>query len=78
MSKTITINVEEEVDAAFRKFAGAKYGKRKGYLGKALTQAMREWVKKQDKEVETLSIELLKTGIKMAKWKFNRGELHER
>lgn len=78
MSKTITVNVEESVEEEFRKFAGKEYGKRKGYLGKALTQAMNEWVQRRNNDIEARALKLLKSGIKMKQWKFNRDELHER
>ena len=78
MSKTITVNVEESVDEEFRKFAGKEYGKKKGYLGRALTQAMHEWVQRRNNDVEARALKLLKSGIKMKQWKFNRDELHER
>ena len=78
MSKTITVNVEEEVESEFRKQASRRYGKRKGYLGKALTEAMSEWAKKRNADVENEALRLLKAGIKMKKWEFNREELHER
>ncbi|MDE1833954.1 MAG: hypothetical protein KGH64_01305 [Candidatus Micrarchaeota archaeon] len=78
MSKTITVNVEEDVDSEFRKQASLKYGKKKGYLGKALTEAMMEWAKAKDADIESQALKLLKEGIKMKKWKFNRDELYER
>ena len=78
MTKTITVNVEEEVENEFRKQASRRYGKRKGYLGRALTEAMREWSKKAEDDVVAESLKLLESGIKMKKWKFNREELYER
>lgn len=78
MSKTITINVAEEVESEFRKEASRKYGKRKGYLGRAITEAMKEWTKKRNEDLENQVRQLIKEGVKMKKWKFNREELHER
>jgi hypothetical protein len=78
MTETITVNVEEDVASEFRKQAGLKYGKRKGYLGRAITEAMREWSKNSDESLEKQFLELLETGIKMRKWEFDRAELHER
>ncbi len=78
MAKTITVNVEENVEREFRKKAESKYGKKKGYLGKALTEAMKVWSKKTDEDIESRFIKLLESGIRMEKWKFNRAELHER
>jgi hypothetical protein len=78
MSETMTVNVEKEVAAEFRKQAAMKYGKKKGFLGRALTDAMKEWAKKRDAEVVTQGLKLLKEGIKMKEWKFNREELYDR
>ena len=79
-TKTITVNVEEDVEEKFRKLASVTYGRRKGYLGKALTEAMREWErKKAETDVNARAIEMLRKGFKMGKitWK-SRDELHER
>jgi len=79
MSRTITVNVEEDVESEFRKEAGRRYGKRKGYLGKAITEAMAEWSRKRNTDLEAQALLLLKKGIKAkGRWKFNREELHER
>lgn len=79
MSRTITVNVEEEVDEEFRKQASLRYGRRKGYLGKALTEAMKEWAKRKEAaDLESQMLKLLHEGIRMKKWKFDRDELHER
>jgi hypothetical protein len=78
MTETMTVNVEKDIASEFRKQAGLKYGKKKGYLGKAITEAMKEWSKKSDESLEKQFLDLLETGIKMKKWKFNRDELHER
>ena len=78
MSKTITVNLNEEVENEFRKKAALKYGKRKGYLGKAITEAMDQWIRSLDSDVEAQSLKMLKEGIKMKKWKFKREELYER
>lgn len=78
MAKTITVNVEEDIESEFRRVAGRKYGKRKGYLGRAVTEALKEWAKKGSSDLESQFLELLENGIKMKKWKFNREELHER
>jgi|ACXL01.1.fsa_nt_gi hypothetical protein len=78
MSKTITVNLNEEVENEFRKKAALKYGKRKGYLGKAITEAMDQWIRSLDSDVEAQSLKMLKEGIKMKKWKFKREDLYER
>jgi len=79
-TKTITISVQEDVEERFRRLAGSMYGKHKGYLGKAVTEAMSTWVeRKGGSDVVAKSLKLLETGIKMGKFKFkSRDELHER
>ena len=78
MAKTMTVNVETEIESEFRRRAIQKYGMKKGYLGKALTEAMKEWAHKKNADIEMEALKLLKEGIKMRKWKFDRGELYER
>lgn len=78
MSETMTVNVEEQVAEEFRRQASLKYGRRKGYLGKAVTEAMAEWSKKRTEGLENQFLRLLEKGVKTKKWKFNREELHER
>ncbi len=78
MAKTITVNVEEEIESKFRNEVSRRYGKKKGCLGRALTEAMEEWTKKRDADLENEVRKLLKEGIKGRKWRFNREELYDR
>ena len=78
VSKTITVNINEKIENEFREKAAPKYGKRKGYLGKAMTEAMDQWMRNLDSDIEAQSLKMLKEGIKMKKWKFKREELYER
>jgi hypothetical protein len=78
MAETITVNVEKEVASEFRRYAAMRYGTKKGHLGKALNEAMVEWSKNREADVVNEALKLLKKGIKMKKWKFNREELYER
>lgn len=78
MTRTITVSVDEEVEKSFREAAGRRYGKRKGYLGKAITEAMKEWSEKSRESAEVKFLDLLEKGAGMKKWKFNREELHDR
>lgn len=80
MGRIITTSVDEHAEALFRKKAYMKFGRRKGALGKALSEAMEQWARSEGGEqgVVTEALELLKTGVKMKKWRFDRDELHER
>ncbi len=78
VTKPVTVNLPEELDREFRKYAAKKYGMRKGYLGKAFSEAIDDWVRKIESDDVSRSLELLRKGIIMKKWTFNRGELYER
>jgi len=74
---TITINISEKVEQEFRKKAYQTYGRKKGVLGKAITEAILEWSKKKEYLEECMN--LLDKGIDMGKIKYTkREELHDR
>ncbi len=74
---TITINVKDDVEQMFRGRVYQLYGKKKGTLGKALTEAIFEWSNK--KLYLDRCMELLENGIDMGKLKYKeREELHGR
>lgn len=79
-TETITINVNRKLSKGFRKLAAIKYGKRKGHLGKAIDNAMRIWMAKQESEdVNISAIEELRKGYYLGGIKYkSRSELHER
>ncbi len=79
-TKTITVNVRADVEEKFRKIARATMGKKKGHLGKALTEAMEEWSKeKEEKDTVAATLKFLREGIDMRGIKYkHRDELHER
>ncbi len=74
----ITVSIDNQVERKLRLIASVLYSKRKGYLGKAITDALEEWTdrKKGDSIVKSLS--LLEKGIDMGKLKTTRPEWHER
>lgn len=77
---TITINVNNDVEKRFRALARRVYPEKKGYLGKAITEAMQKWVDEiMQKKISERELELLEKGFKMGKLKFkSRAELYER
>ena len=76
---TITINVNDDVEKMFRDIACATYGKKKGYLGKAVTEAMRSWIDEiRQKEIANNELKLLDTGFSMGRISVTREEVHER
>ncbi|WP_179192997.1 hypothetical protein [Thermococcus litoralis] len=46
----ITVSVDDEVEKKFRKLVEKKYGKIRGALGVAVTEAMKLWIKKVESE----------------------------
>lgn len=78
--ETITINVDEKVSDKFRRIAAIKYGKHKGYLGKAINSAMKTWMEKQESEdINMHAIDELRKGYNLGGTNYkHRGELHER
>lgn len=76
---TITVVVEDEVEEKFRERAMQKFGKRKGCLGKAVTQAMSNWAESEGDNATEETLKMLKEGFDMGRLKFkSREELHER
>ncbi|GAB6102457.1 hypothetical protein JCM16138_16800 [Thermococcus atlanticus] len=46
----ITISVDDDVERKFRKLVAEKYGRIRGALGVAVTEAMRLWIEKVERE----------------------------
>lgn len=75
---TMTVSVDDNVEKRFRKAASSKYGKRKGYLGEAVTEAMQTWLKSESGNVRK-AVELLEKGHNSQGVLYkSRGELHAR
>ncbi len=75
--ETITINVSEEIAEEFRKKAEEKFGKKKGYLSKAVSEAFMEWLNKQDDLIEN-ALAIIEKGIKAPQLRYSkRSELYE-
>lgn len=73
----ITVSVRDDVEKKFRRAAAAIYGKGKGSLGKAITEALEEWSDKKT-DVER-ALKLLEQGFEMGRITYKkRAELHER
>jgi len=77
---TITINVDDKVEERFRKEAGDKYNRRKGYLGKAVTEAMDKWIKeRRQKEISMRQLKILDKGFDLGGMAYKkRSELYEK
>ena len=79
-SKIITVSVDAEVEERFRMTAKAVHGKRKGYLGKALTDAMKVWTREREQtDNVAATLRLLEDGLDIGVERYrSRDELHER
>ena len=79
-SKTITVSVDAEVEERFRRTAKAVHGKKKGYLGKALTDAMKVWTREREQtDNVAATLRLLEDGLDIGVERYrSRDELHER
>lgn len=79
-TKIMTVSVDASVEKRFRKVAIATHGKKKGYLGRAITEAMDEWTKdKEHSDSVAAALRLLDQGFDLGGIKYKgRDELHER
>jgi hypothetical protein len=75
---TITVNVDDRVERQFREAAAMRFGKRKGHLGRALTEAMEGWANTGSPRVRRV-IAMLEEGLDLGGVTYHdRGELHGR
>ena len=77
---TITITVDDDTEKRFREAARKKLGGRKGYLGRATTEALEIWVKTQtQEEISRDALMLLKTGYHPGRYSLTeRKDLYDR
>ena len=79
-SRTITVNVDADIEEKFRRTAKAVHGKKKGYLGKALTDAMKAWTtEREQSDNVAATLHLLEKGLDLGVIRYKeREDLHER
>ncbi len=77
---TITICIDDATEQRFREIAKDLLGEKKGYLGRAVTEAIALWIR--DKEQETIAREglaILGKERNLGSYRFSsRGDLHDR
>ncbi len=61
---TITINVDEELVRKLREML-AREKVRKGFLGMIISEAIKEWTERKEKDSISKSLKLLRKGINM-------------
>lgn len=76
----MTISINNETAHKFREEVTRKLGEKKGVLGKAIEEAIKNWLEEEEqKKIAERQIALMKKGIGTLKgWKFNREELYDR
>ncbi len=77
---TITVNLADNIEQEFRTVAVETFGKGKGHLGKALAEALQNWVyeRKQEK-IAKEALDMMDRGFACGKPTYHqRSELHER
>jgi HEPN domain-containing protein len=77
---TITVNIKDEVEKEFKAIASIAHGEEKGYLERAVTEAIQRWIyeKRQEKIAEE-ALKLLETGFDFGKRLYkDRSDLYER
>jgi hypothetical protein len=77
---TITISVDDDTEKRFREAAKKKLGERKGYLGKATTEALEIWVRKEmQEEIARDALALLESGYQVGmQFYTERKDLYDR
>ena len=77
---TITINIDDDTENSFRDYVYREYGKSKGVLGKATTNAIKSWLENQKQEkIAEEALKLMKKGFNMGGMKIkSREEIYER
>ena len=77
--RIITVSVDDKVEKKFREIAALVHGKKKGYLGKAITEAMRLWMETHEKSTIAKVVKMLDKGFYMGGVTYKkREELHRR
>ena len=76
---TLTVNVDDAVAKKFRETAAAAFGKSKGHLGKAVSEAFSVWLRfKREKAASVRMLEILEEGLDLHGVTFTREQLHRR
>lgn len=77
---TITININNNIEQSFRETVKEEYGKGKGILGKAVNEALENWIEeKKQEEIRQRQLMMIKKGFNLGKKNFKkRADLHER
>ncbi|MBM3231909.1 hypothetical protein FJZ21_00825 [Candidatus Pacearchaeota archaeon] len=61
----ITISLDDAIEEKLRKIAVARFRKKKGYLAKAISEALNEWASKMEQESMSKAISILLDGVNL-------------
>lgn len=62
------MSINDEIEKKFRAIAGKLYSRKKGYLGKAITEAMQKWIdEKKQKDIAEEELKVIEEGFYMGK-----------
>jgi len=77
---TITICIDDETERRFRQVARETLGEKKGYLGKATTEAIECWIRGREQEaIAETALDLLKKERHLGKHLYRtRQDIHDR
>jgi len=77
---TITINIDDETERKFRTTAKNVLGEKKGYLGRATTEAIELWIRDREQEgIAKKALALLEKEHRLGEWQhLTRQEIHDR
>jgi predicted transcriptional regulator len=77
---TITICIDDETERRFRQLARETLGEKKGYLGKATTEAIEYWIRERQQEaIAEMALDLLKKERHLGKHLYKtRQDIHDR
>ncbi len=61
----ITVSIDDKIEEQLRRLARARFNKKKGELGAAINEALKEWAEKKEQASIEEGLELLRKGINM-------------
>ena len=76
----MTISIDDDIEARFREVAKRVVGEKKGYLGQAVTEALRLWLDQRDQErVAGDALMIIGEGHHFGEYHYTeRRDLHDR
>jgi hypothetical protein len=77
---TITICIDDATEEKFREVAKNVLGEKKGYLGRATTQAITQWIREKEQEtIAQQALALLEKGHHMGERRYrSRRDIYDR